>query len=97
MNKVDANKVRQEFCRVGKIISVDLEITEFDGAEKIAETLFNGESFSGVKVHSWGLFNTSNAMANRDIEINEELQRHRERMGYLMNPNNLRDFAKGKL
>ncbi|AUR88767.1 hypothetical protein NVP1118B_07 [Vibrio phage 1.118.B._10N.261.49.F6] len=89
----NTNEVREEMCREGKVISVDVEITNKEDALKLADTLFNDKSECGVRVHSWGLFSLKKATENRDAALNKEIRRHAERMEYLLNPNTLRDFS----
>ena len=89
----NANEVRDELCRVGKIVSIDVEITDKEDALKLADTMFNNKSECGLKVQSWGLFSLKSATEKRDAEIVAEVRRHRDRMDYLLNPNNLRDFS----
>ena len=46
----------------------------------------------GLRFNLGGLFSTKIATEKRVAEILLEIERHRERMDYLMNPNNLIDF-----
>ena len=89
-----SEEVRNEMCRVGKVITVELKITDTDKALNLADTMFNGKSESGVLVHSWGLFDIQDAIKNRDEKIRAEISRHNDEMNYLMNDNNIRDFIK---
>lgn len=86
------NEILDEMGREGKVISIDVEITNKDDALKLAATLFNNKSESGVKVHSWGAFSLKAAYENRDAQINAEIARHREKMDFLLDPNNIRSF-----
>lgn len=94
MDDESADEMRRELCRVGKVITVDLQISDADKALELAATMFNKKTHAGVKVHSWGLFSLKSAYENRDKFIQEEIQRHNERMQYLLDPNSLRDFCK---
>ena len=89
---MNSDDVLGEMCRVGKYISVELEICEHQGAVELSATLFGGTQHagpivSGVKIHSWGSFNLLEATRKRN-----EMGRHREEMERLMDDNNLRSF-----
>ena len=52
---MSTNEIRDELCRVGKIVSVDVKIINTSEALNLADTMFNGESLCGVEVQSWGV------------------------------------------
>ena len=93
----DSNDLLNHICRKGKNISVQLTITDSDKAADLMSTMHPNSEASknnifGVEVDSWGNFNIEKAQEYRLQLIREEVFRHKERMEFLTDSNNLQNL-----
>lgn len=92
-SKSESEKILGECCRVGKVITVSMEIKDQELATKLMGTMYNQNiEYFGVAVNSWGFYDVQAAYKKREALIEEENERHYVRTKYLNDPNNLRQM-----
>ncbi len=87
--------VLDALCFEGKTISISATITNTDQARRILGTMYNPNDEIGLSVNSWGLFNETEALQNRENLRREMEMKHRVEMDSLMS-RSLRSFVDGR-